>query len=208
MTRRPDRYDIPIEDGANDARGEGMGPDAREAGLGGTRGGSESASRSLEAEGPAMEEDVSAQVGGERDVTEAIDHLRRLQAEFVNFRKRMERERMETAAWAQGRLTEQLLPVLDDFDRAVASLAREEDPHLQGFAMIREKLFRVLTEAGLERIESEGEEFAPDRHEAIMALEVDPERVGRVLNEIEPGYLFKGKLLRPARVQVGIAAED
>jgi molecular chaperone GrpE len=162
----------------------------------------------MEAEGPAVEEDVSARVGGERDMTEAIDHLRRLQAEFVNFRKRMERERLETAAWAQGRLAEQLLPVLDDFDRAVASLAREKDPHLQGFAMIREKLYRVLTEAGLERIESVGEEFAPDRHEAIMTETVGPERVGWVLNEIEPGYLFKGKLLRPARVQVGIAAED
>jgi molecular chaperone GrpE len=203
MTRRSNRYDIPIESAADDPREESRraeAPTAEEPGP--------EAARSLEAEGPPGEEDVSAAIGAEQDVAEAIDHLRRLQAEFANYRRRMERERLETTAWAQARLVEQLLPVLDDFDRAVASLAREEDPHFQGFAMIREKLFRALTEAGLERIEAVGETFDPDRHEAIMAQAVEPAEVGRVLNEIDPGYLFKGKLLRPARVQVGVSAEE
>ncbi len=205
MTRKPKSYDIPIDGGGKGA------PSAKHAaagaappGGGAGRGERESSGSDSGRTAPPAEEAA----GVEKEYGEAIDHLRRLQAEFSNYRRRTERERLETAAWAQGMLVEKLLPVMDDFDRAVASLQREGDPHLQGFAMIREKLFRSLTEAGLERIEAEGEPFDPDLHEALMTQEVEPERAGRVLAEIEPGYLFKGKLVRPARVQVGVSADE
>ncbi len=203
MTKRPKSYDIPIEDAR---RRPGPGPGG-EAGREGDPARGADGPRALEPEGPPVEEDVAAQVGSEGSYQEAIDHLRRLQAEFANYRRRTERERMDTAAWAQSGLVEKLLPVLDDFDRAVASLQKEEDPHLTGFAMIREKLFRTLADAGLERVPSEGETFDPGVHEALMTQPVEPGRVGTVLLEFEPGYSFKGKLVRPARVQVGVAAE-
>ncbi len=136
-----------------------------------------------------------------------LDQLRRLQAEFVNFRRRVDRERLETAAWAQGVLVEKLLPILDDFDRALAAVEGDESPAAQGMALIREKLYRTLTEAGLERIETEGAPFDPDRHEALMTQAVEPERVNTVVGELTPGFLFKGRLVRPAQVQVGVDAD-
>lgn len=136
-----------------------------------------------------------------------LDQLRRLQAEFVNFRKRVDRERMETTAWAQGVLVEKLLPVLDDLDRALAAVEGDESPAAQGLALIREKLYRTLTEAGLERIETDGVDFDPDRHEALMTQPVEAERVNTVIGELTPGFLFKGRLVRPAQVQVGVDAD-
>lgn len=133
-----------------------------------------------------------------------LDRLQRLQAEFANYRRRVERERGDTVVWAQKALVERLLPVLDDFDRALLSLEGDASPAAQGLIMIREKLGRVLEEAGLERIEATGQPFDPDRHEAVLTQRVDAERAGRVMGEIEPGYFFKGKLARPARVQVGV----
>ena len=139
---------------------------------------------------------------------EILEHLQRLQAEFANYRKRTDRERLETGIWAQGQLVEKLLPVLDDLDRATDSLGSDDSPAAQGLAMIREKLYRILEEAGLERVPAAGEAFDPDMHEALMTQQVEPDQVGKVLQEMEPGYRFRGRLLRPARVQVGVAAED
>lgn len=202
MTRKRKSYDIPIDTGdertppsaageAEDAAAAGRDrtppPDLRE----------ETAGRGGNGETP---EDVSLE--------QAVDDLRRLKAEFVNYRRRTDRERMETHAWAQGQLVEKLLPVLDDFDRAEAAAAAHDPASVKGFHLIREKLARILVEAGLERIEAEGAAFDPELHEALLTQQVEPERAGRVLQEIEPGYLFKGRLVRPARVQVGVTGDD
>ena len=139
---------------------------------------------------------------------EVVDHLRRLQAEFVNYRKRVDRDRLQTVSWAQRALIEKLLPVLDDFDRAVASLEGDRSSGAEGLALIRDKLLAVLNEAGLERIETDGATFDPDIHEALMTQPVEPEQAGTVLAELVPGFLFKGRLVRPARVQVGVESEE
>lgn len=139
---------------------------------------------------------------------EVFDRLQRLQAEFDNYRRRTDRERLETGAHAQGLLAERLLPVLDDFDRALASQKGNESPEVQGFALIREKFYRALVDAGLERIDSEGIPFDPDIHEALMTQEVEPELDGVVICELAPGYRFRGRMVRPARVQVGKAADS
>lgn len=139
---------------------------------------------------------------------EVFDRLQRLQAEFDNYRRRTDRERLETGAHAQGLLAERLLPVLDDFDRALASQKGSESPEVQGFALIREKFHRALVDAGLERIDSEGTPFDPDIHEALMTQEVEPELDGVVICELAPGYRFRGRMVRPARVQVGKAADS
>jgi molecular chaperone GrpE len=143
-----------------------------------------------------------------KDPRDVLDHLQRLQAEFVNYRKRVERERLETGAWAQGVLVQRLLPVLDDLRRAVESVDREDSPAAQGLRMIADKLERSLTEAGLERLSVEGAPFDPEAHEALVTLPVDQERAGTVIRELEPGYRFKGRLLRPARVQVGVERDE
>ena len=138
---------------------------------------------------------------------EAVDHLRRLQAEFDNFRKRVNRERLETAAWAQRDLIEKLLPVVDDFDRAVNALEGESSPAADGMSLIRDKLMRALSESGLERIDTDGVPFDPDVHEALMTEVVDDDLVERVTGELAPGYIIKGKLVRPAQVKVGVKEE-
>jgi molecular chaperone GrpE len=139
---------------------------------------------------------------------EVFDRLQRLQAEFDNYRRRTDRERLETGAYAQGLLAERLLPVLDDFDRAIALQKGGESPEVHGFALIREKLHRALADAGLERIDSEGAVFDPDIHEALMTQEVEAERDGVVISELAPGYRFRGRMVRPARVQVGKAPDS
>ncbi len=148
--------------------------------------------------------------GGPRPISyeEVFDRLQRLQAEFDNYRRRTDRERLETGAHAQGLLVERLLPVLDDFDRALASSGGGESPEVHGFALIHEKLHRALADAGLERIDSEGTVFDPDIHEALMTQEVEPELDGVVICELAPGYRFRGRMVRPARVQVGKAADS
>ena len=164
---------------------------------------------------PELEEVRSAEAASEgdqadeaRSLEEAVDHLRRLQAEFDNFRKRVNRERMETAAWVQRDLVEKLLPVIDDFDRAVSSLEGESSPAAEGMSLIRDKLMRVLTDSGLERIETDGVSFDPDVHEALMTESVEADRVEKVVAELTPGYRIKGKLVRPAQVTVGVREED
>jgi molecular chaperone GrpE len=144
-----------------------------------------------------------------RNYEQALDHLRRLQAEFANYKKRVDRERVEVLGWGQRALVEKLLPVLDDFDRALAALEGENTAAAEGMALIREKLMRALADAGLKRIETEDAAFDPEVHEALMTLPVEPERVGQVISELVAGFTFKGHLVRPARVQVGVdAGED
>ena len=200
MTRKRRSYDIPIDAGDETVSAAGAGA------AGDPRAGRRPEDDPAPAGEPAAEDDGGA---AEEVSAEAIvDDLRRLQAEFANYRRRTDRERMESHDWAQSRLVEKLLPVLDDFDRAVAAAEAGDAASLKGFRLIREKLHRVLAEAGLERIEVEGATFDPELHEALLTQQVEPERAGRVLQEIEPGYLFKGRLVRPARVQVGMSGDD
>lgn len=164
---------------------------------------------------PELEEPGSGETATEatevdeaRSLEEAVDHLKRLQAEFDNFRKRVNRERMETVAWVQRDLVEKLLPVIDDFDRAVSSLEGESSPAAEGMSLIRDKLMRVLVESGLERIETSGMLFNPDVHEALMTETVEADLVEKVVAELTPGYCIKGKLVRPAQVKVGVKEEE
>lgn len=204
MSRKRKSYDIPIETGEDEVNSSSAGAEAPARGARRTSG-----MAAAEDPGEPMPPDAEASAEAEEDESPqaTLDHLRRLQAEFANYRRRTDRERLETGDWAQGRLIEKLLPVLDDFDRAMG--AEEKDAaSVKGFQLIREKLTRALTEAGLERIDVTGATFDPEMHEALLTQQVEPERAGKVLNEIEPGYLFKGRLVRPARVQVGMAGDE
>ena len=108
----------------------------------------------------------------------------------------------------RARLIRELFPVLDNLDRTLAASGDDSTPLVAGVRIVRLQLEQVLTRFGVERIEAKGEQFDPSLHEAIATLPVEPEDIGRVVEEIEAGYRYGGKLLRAARVVVGAARRD
>jgi molecular chaperone GrpE len=148
----------------------------------------------------AVEFDLS-QLQGERN--ELVDTLRRVQADFENYRKRVLREQTTLVERATERLVEDLLPVLDSFDGALGSFT-DDSPEAEkvrdGVVGIRSQLVSVLEKAGLERIDATSAVFDPNEHEAVMQDEGDGDpHVGQILRT---GYRLKGRVLRPAMVRV------
>lgn len=156
-----------------------------------------------EPEGTAGEpaEGVSDEMGrlrAERD--EYLDHLRRLQADFDNFRKRMMRDQTSHLERATSGLIEQLLPVLDTFELAMLNAGTDAERLRKGVELVYSELLGVLEKAGLERIEAKGKPFDPEEHEAVMSIEDDGEP--GVRDVVRTGYRLKGRVLRPAMVKV------
>ncbi|RNC29904.1 MAG: Protein GrpE [Candidatus Dichloromethanomonas elyunquensis] len=129
--------------------------------------------------------------------------LQRLKAEFDNYRKRTQKEKEEFAKYASEGMILSLLPVLDNFERAVDSSRRNKDFESlsQGVEMIYRQFLKVLEDHGLKAIEAAGEQFDPNLHEALLREETDQgENV--VLEELQKGYYLKDKVLRPSSVKV------
>ena len=137
----------------------------------------------------------------ERDELKEI--LVRRQAEFDNFRKRTERERADYMQFAGMDVVRDMLPVLDDFDRALKVECGSPD-YAKGVEMIYNRTFDILKKMGLEPIEAVGKAFDPHLHQAIDRLETNDSPDGTVLSEYQRGYNFKGKLLRPSMVRVSV----
>lgn len=135
---------------------------------------------------------------------EYLDSLRRLKAEFENFRKRMLREQSEFIKFASQGLILELLPVVDNFERALEHNA--EGGHLEeyrkGLSLVRAQLLEALAKEGLSVIDSVGQPFDPHRHEAVMQEESDEFPEGTVVRELEKGYVLKDRVIRPAKVTV------
>jgi molecular chaperone GrpE len=133
-----------------------------------------------------------------------LDDLRRLQADFDNYRKRTLREQTARTAAASQALVARLLPVLDNFELAVsaAEQSRDFDGMLKGVEMVLGALRGVLEGEGLAKIEAEGKPFDPERHEAVIAVEQEDAEPGRVVGIVRAGYELGGKVLRPAMVKV------
>jgi molecular chaperone GrpE len=131
--------------------------------------------------------------------------LVRRQADFENYRKRIEREHHEASRGAVARLIESLLPVLDAFERA---LAAHDDPayedYRKGFELIYRQLWEALARQGVERIEAEGKRFDPHVQQAIERVETDAYDDGTVIEVLQPGYRLREKVLRPATVRVAV----
>lgn len=134
---------------------------------------------------------------------ELTNTLIRRQADFENYRKRVEKERQQDRHRGVEHLVEKLLPVLDAFDRA---LAAEDDPayveYRKGFELTRRQLWEALAKAGLERIETAGKKFDPNLHHAIENVETTEQADGSIVDELQSGYTFHGRVLRPAMVRV------
>jgi len=148
----------------------------------------------------AVESDL-AQLQVER--TELVDTLRRVQADFENYRKRVLREQTALVDRATDRLVEELLPVLDSFEGALGSIAADtpETEKLRGgVSGIHAQLMSVLEKAGLERIAADGSLFDPNEHEAV--LQDDGDGDPRVAQTMRTGYRLNGKVIRPSMVRV------
>ncbi len=134
---------------------------------------------------------------------ELMNTLVRRQADFENYRKRVEKERHQDRNRAVELLLDSILPVLDAFDRALDSADDSASAeYLRGFEMIRRQLSDLLIKQGLKRIESVGKEFNPHFHHAIERVETHQHPDGLVIGEMQPGYVFHDRVLRPAMVRV------
>ena len=140
---------------------------------------------------------------GERD--DLLKSLVRLQADFDNYRKRIERDRTAEYHRAVGSAIEPILPALDDFERA---LEAHRDPayekYREGFEAIYRSLWSALSKMGLERIEAAGKPFDPHEAQAVDRLESSEHADGQVLAVLRPGYRFRDRVLRPAMVRVAV----
>ena len=138
------------------------------------------------------------------DKAELQDRFLRRQAEFDNFRRRVEREKSEFAQYASSEAVSAMLPVLDDFERALKQDCSDRE-YQRGIELIYQRLVDALKKLGLESITSVGQPFDPYIHQAIDRVETGEAEDHTILEEYQRGYHFKGRLLRPAMVKVAVA---
>lgn len=136
---------------------------------------------------------------------ELNDKYLRLFSEFDNYRKRTAKEKIDMLAVASSGVIKELLPVLDDFERAIQNMEKNgNEADLQGVTLIQNKLKTALRNKGLEEIEAMGADFNTDEHEALTTIPVpDKAQKGKVVDVIQKGYRLNGQVLRFARVVVG-----
>ena len=141
-----------------------------------------------------------------KEMDELRDKYVRLYADFDNYKKRTAKEKLETIQTASKDVIKELLPVVDDFERALKALGDSDAKN--GMQLIYNKLVSNLAAKGLTPLESIGKDFDVDLHEAITEVPVaDPKQGGKVIDEVEKGYYLNGKLIRFAKVIVGKKAE-
>ncbi|MEE2637732.1 MAG: nucleotide exchange factor GrpE [Acidobacteriota bacterium] len=133
------------------------------------------------------------------------DRLLRITAEFDNYRKRTERERRDLIAQAAGDLLGDLLPVVDDFERALAADAQDGPAYRQGVEIIHKQLLEVMTRHGVSAIEAVGADFDPLQHQAVAHEPSESHKDGEVIEELRRGYTLRDRLLRPSMVKVAKA---
>jgi len=142
-----------------------------------------------------------------KKAAEYFDQLLRLKAEFENFRKRTEKEKTEARAWGKQDVLMPLLALVDIFEQAMAHTRSATDMKqvVQGLEFLHKNFASFLKGEGLEAMQLAGQAFDPHKAEAVEQTEVDEKEAGKVLAELQKGYLFQGRVLRPARVRVGVA---
>jgi len=133
---------------------------------------------------------------------EKDNKLKRLQADFENFRRRTSKERVEIGDVVTQELLKSLLPIVDNFDRAMATEQQDGAAFQKGVEMIYTQLGETLKNAGLEYIETAGKKFDPNFHQAVMRVENPDLEDDTIAQELQKGYMAKGKVIRPSMVQV------
>jgi molecular chaperone GrpE len=138
-----------------------------------------------------------------------LDDLRqtllRRQADFDNYRKRIEKERAEDSKRSTARVIEGLIPVIDGFEHALAAHGQGEyENYRKGFELIYKQLLENIAKLGAEKIDPVGKQFDPHQHQAVDRLETTDHEDGTVVQTFQPGYVFHGRVLRPAMVRVAV----
>jgi molecular chaperone GrpE len=158
---------------------------------------------------PSLVPDPPEMLSGEQvdklvaEKQELTNTLLRRQADFENYRKRVEKERLQERQRGAESVIEQILPVLDAINNALdGKQATAGAEYLKGFELVRRQLWDVLAKQGLTRIDSLGKQFNPHLHHAIESVETDEHAEGTVLSEMQPGYMYQERVLRPAMVSV------
>lgn len=198
-TKVDEEIDRPQHDGAGPADDAGVAPDGGYADIPDLDRIDDSVEL-REVAGWLREELVATRI----DREEHLDHLLRIKAEFDNYRKRMLREQSDVVERAAIRVVEALLPALDSLDLAIDN-AEEDDPLFPGIAAVRTQMLDLLGKEGLDRISPDhGEVFDPTVHEPVAHVPGEGETEGgpSVTQVLRPGYRLKGRLLRPAMVEV------
>jgi molecular chaperone GrpE len=134
------------------------------------------------------------------------DRLLRTAAEFDNYRKRVERERRELADYMKADVLAEILPIVDNFERALQAPSAEEQPFRKGVELIHKQMLDFLRKRGVTPIEALGADFDPNFHQAVIHETSPKHREGEVIEELQRGYMLGDKLLRPAMVKVAKAA--
>lgn len=138
-----------------------------------------------------------------RELDEAEARLLRLQADFDNFRRRSRQEKEELSQVVAGEVMTRLLPVLDNFERALASGPDQDAAQiLAGVELINRQFITILEEFGLKPIDAVGVQFDPAFHEAVMRVEDDSQPDGMIVGELQKGYQARSRVLRPSMVKV------
>lgn len=152
-----------------------------------------------EGQAEGKSEDKSEENADEKD----SERYLRLLAEFQNFKKRSAKEKSDIHAYANEKIIGDLLPILDNFERALASNAMDDpEAYAKGMSMIFEQMKTALEKAGLQEIEALGKEFNPNMHNAVVSEESDEHESGHVSKELQKGYTLNGKVVRPTMVAV------
>ena len=157
---------------------------------------------SLDGDDAAADSDIGKLA---KDLEDLRQTLLRRQADFDNYRKRVEKERSEDSRRSTARVIEGLIPVVDSFDQALASHREPEYANYRkGFELIHKQLIDNIAKLGAERIDPVGMTFDPHMHQAMDRTETSEYDDGTILQVFQPGYVFHGRVLRPAMVRVAV----
>lgn len=157
-------------------------------------------------------EDVAVEaqdLSAERD--DLMERLQRVSADYLNYQKRVQRDISEAREFANAELVKDLLPVLDDMERALATARQnhgEDDPLFGGLQLVHDKALETLAKFGVRVIQADGEAFDPEKHLAVMQEPSGEHPPQTVLRVVQKGYEFKGRPIRPASVVVSRSPED
>mgnify|MGYP000906996455 FL=1 len=138
----------------------------------------------------------------DKEIQELNNRILRLQADFINFRKRAEKEKLSTINFAIEPFVTSLLPIIDNFERALGSETDKEDNFYKGVEMIYDQLMKALKDNGVEEIIALNEDFDPNFHHAVFMEDNDEYESGKIIEVLQKGYKFKDKVIRPSMVKV------
>ena len=184
----------PIEDGADEAE-EVKAEEAEEKAEGET-------AEKAEKEETKEDEAQKAEEDAKKDEEAESERYMRLMAEFQNFKKRVAREKSDIHAYANEKIVGELLPVLDNFERALDTEGGDLEAYAKGLQLIFEQLKTALENAGLEEIKAMDETFDPNVHNAVMTDNLEDKEDGTITKVLQKGYKLKDKVIRPSMVAV------